>query len=212
MPAGRYRWRAPVLLSCLFACRAVPAATPLDDDARQAEHAGTMLQYAIPAAALLATWLAEPAAQDPGTTLPVGSHPLLLDGTPRHDLLLAVGRAWATTTSLKQVVDETRPDGGQHSFPSGHSSMAFAGAEFIRKEYGIGWGAPAYLAAGFVAWSRVEARRHYTHDVLAGAAIGILANHDFWRARTRFGNVALAPASLESAGALAPGLRLELLR
>jgi hypothetical protein len=90
--------------------------------------------------------------------------------------------------------------------------MAFAGAEFIRKQYGIGWAAPAYLAAGFVAWSRVEARRHHTHDVLAGAAIGILANHDFWQGRTRFASVTLAPASLESAGALAPGLRLELLR
>ena len=29
-----------------------------------------------------------------------------------------------------------------HSFPSAHTSTTFAGAEFIHKEYGWGWGAP----------------------------------------------------------------------
>ncbi len=33
---------------------------------------------------------------------------------------------------------------------------------------------PAYAAASFVAYSRVESREHYPHDVVAGAGIGIL--------------------------------------
>lgn len=35
---------------------------------------------------------------------------------------------------------------------------------------------PAYAAASFVAYSRVESREHYAHDVVAGAAIGILSS------------------------------------
>ncbi len=43
---------------------------------------------------------------------------------------------------LKGLVNEDRPNGEPHSFPSAHTSTTFAGAEFIRKEYGWSWGAP----------------------------------------------------------------------
>jgi membrane-associated phospholipid phosphatase len=36
-------------------------------------------------------------------------------------------------------------------------------------------------AATFVAYSRVESRQHYTHDVVAGAAIGIGSSLAFTR-------------------------------
>lgn len=189
------------------------AVDPMTDHQRHVDRAGTILQYTIPAAALVATFVLEP-RQQAGDQEPPGhgwTQQLLMGGTPRHDLLLAVGRTWAVTEALKYSVDETRPNGGSQSFPSGHTSFAFAGAEFIRKEYGWAWGAPAYLTAGFVGWSRVEAKKHYTHDVLAGAAIGVLANHDFWRRRTAAGSLSVAPAAVVSGGALVPGLQFELL-
>jgi membrane-associated phospholipid phosphatase len=74
------------------------------------------------------------------------------------------------TYSLKYIVDETRPNGGSNSFPSAHTSISFFGAEFMLKRYGWEYGVPAYIAATFVGYSRVESRQHYTRDVVAGAA------------------------------------------
>jgi membrane-associated phospholipid phosphatase len=51
----------------------------------------------------------------------------------------------------------------------------------MRKRYGWEYGIPAYAAASFVAYSRVEAREHYPHDVIAGAAIGIVSSYIFTR-------------------------------
>ena len=69
---------------------------------------------------------------------------------------------------LKPIVDRQRPDGGSQSFPSGHSASAFAGAAFLQRRYGWSYGAPAYAVATFVAYSRVESKRHWTSDVIAG--------------------------------------------
>ena len=87
--------------------------------------------------------------------------------------------ALGVTYALKYSVNETRPDGGSHSFPSGHASISFSSAEFMRKRYGWAYGLPAYAAASFVGYSRVESREHYTHDVVAGAAIGIASSYIF---------------------------------
>jgi membrane-associated phospholipid phosphatase len=83
------------------------------------------------------------------------------------------------TYALKYAVDEERPNGGSYSFPSGHTSISFSSAEFMRKRYGWMYGAPAYAAAMFVAYSRVESREHYTHDVIAGAIIGFVSSYVF---------------------------------
>ena len=91
--------------------------------------------------------------------------------------------AMAVVYVLKPTVDRTRPDGGQHSFPSGHAASAFAGAAFLQRRYGWGLGVPSYALASFVGYSRVEAKRHYTSDVVAGAAIGIAANCVFTHSR-----------------------------
>ena len=83
------------------------------------------------------------------------------------------------TYGLKYTVNERRPNGGRQSFPSGHTSISFSSAEFMRKRYGWEYGVPAYAAASFVAYSRVEAREHHPHDVVAGAAIGIVSSYIF---------------------------------
>jgi membrane-associated phospholipid phosphatase len=89
------------------------------------------------------------------------------------------GLALSVTQLLKITVDETRPNGGPYSFPSGHTSASFSCAEFLRRHYGWRAGLPAYLAATFVGYSRVESQNHYTHDVVAGAAIGIISSSIF---------------------------------
>ncbi|NMW17952.1 MAG: phosphatase PAP2 family protein [Chlorobiaceae bacterium] len=98
------------------------------------------------------------------------------------------------TYGLKYTISETRPNGGRHSFPSGHSSTSFASAEFIRERYGWSCGIPAYLAASFVGYSRVESKEHFTRDVIAGALIGIGSSCLFtspgntWNARPLVGS------------------------
>jgi membrane-associated phospholipid phosphatase len=78
------------------------------------------------------------------------------------------------TFGLKYTVKELRPNHyDYHSFPSGHSSTTFTAAEFLWKRYGWKFGLPAYVLATFTAYSRVESKWHYTHDVIAGGAIGI---------------------------------------
>ncbi len=77
-----------------------------------------------------------------------------------------------STVALKLSVDRTRPDGRNHSFPSGHTSTVFAVATIISYEY-PDWRIPAYSLAGAVGLSRIALGRHYVGDVLAGAAIGI---------------------------------------
>jgi membrane-associated phospholipid phosphatase len=93
---------------------------------------------------------------------------------------LSAGLTAGTTLGLKNSVLEWRPDHSDRlSFPSGHSSSTFAAAEFKRKRYGWEFGVPAYALATFTAFSRVEARKHFIHDVAAGAALGIISSYIF---------------------------------
>jgi len=83
------------------------------------------------------------------------------------------------TQALKFGVNRTRPNGGNHSFPSGHTSAAFQGAAFIHARYGDAYAIPAYIAASFVGYSRVYANKHFKSDVYAGAIIGTLSSFYF---------------------------------
>ncbi len=63
---------------------------------------------------------------------------------------------------------------GNKSFPSGHTTTAFAIASGLSNYYYDKWwiGAVAYPLAGLTAWSRMYDDKHWLSDVLAGAAIG----------------------------------------
>ena len=62
-------------------------------------------------------------------------------------------------------------------YEDGQGALEFG--EFMRERYGWEYGVPAYALASFVGYSRVESRQHYPHDVIAGAAIGILSSYLF---------------------------------
>jgi membrane-associated phospholipid phosphatase len=79
------------------------------------------------------------------------------------------------TTILKYATHRPRPDGSDKlSFPSGHTSNAFAWATVGAHYYGWKLGVPGYLVAGLIGVSRMEIRAHHLSDVLAGAGIGYI--------------------------------------
>lgn len=77
------------------------------------------------------------------------------------------------TNILKYTIRQKRPYGDQrNSFPSGHTTTAFAFASVVAERHPWYYGVPAYLLASLVGFQRINANRHYLHDVIAGATIG----------------------------------------
>lgn len=110
--------------------------------------------------------------------LPAGAATLVLsknDAAGLNQLLASAAVTLGATYALKYAVDDTRPNGGRRSFPSGHTAWAFTGAAFIHHRYGWKWGVPAELAATAVAISRVDGDYHRWRDVVASAAIAHLS-------------------------------------
>lgn len=97
------------------------------------------------------------------------------DWTGSLQLTGSIISAQFASEAIKSLGLERRPNGNDRkSFPSGHAAGAFSGAMFVHKRYG--W-KPALVPYGMsliAGWSRVEARAHYWHDVLAGAAVSAL--------------------------------------
>ena len=91
------------------------------------------------------------------------------------DLIRAHVMAELLTIGIKEGTRRGRPEGSGFSFPSGHTSAAFASATVIQQHYGWKFGVPAYAVAAYVGASRVEMRKHYLSDVAFGAAVGIVA-------------------------------------
>ncbi len=112
------------------------------------------------------------------------------------------------TSLLKLSVGREGPNGEDRlSFPSGHTSNAFALATVAERHYGWSLGAPTYVAATLVGASRLQRNKHHLSDVLVGATVGFIVG----RAVVRMNGKPL-PASVEPAGVsvavmpiLAPG-------
>lgn len=105
------------------------------------------------------------------------------------DLTIISGTAFLLTTlsvyGVKTLTKVERPDGSsRNSFPSGHTAMAFAGAEILWREY---WnvspwiGVAGYAVAAGTGFLRMYNNRHWLTDIVAGAGFGILsAQAAYW--------------------------------
>lgn len=103
------------------------------------------------------------------------------------------------TYALKYTVDRDRPDGSPHTFPSGHTASAFSAAAFLQKRYGWMYGLPAYSAAIFTGYGRVENGAHRTEDVLVGALLGIVGQLIF---TTPYTNIKVVPLVGQTVGGI----------
>lgn len=135
------------------------------------QRTGDILQILIPAIAY-------------GTTF------YLDDKEGRTQFHKSFATTFGVTQLLKHTVSKKRPDGGDKSFPSGHTSAAFQGASFIHERYGFQKAIPAYIGAAYVGYSRVKSDKHHVEDVIAGAALGIIANKYF---TTRYDSYMVSP-------------------
>ena len=131
---------APIVLLSTSLMAAIPAHA----DSSTTSKVGDVLAFAIPAAAYGSTYYMD-------------------DKEGRQQFYYSFATNVATTQVLKSVTDKERPNGrDEKSFPSGHTSMAFQGASFIHKRYGLEYSIPAYIGAGFVA------RPHHAHRLQHG--------------------------------------------
>lgn len=114
-----------------------------------------------------------------------GMHDSNLRDAGRDSFESELWAAGIVTPALKIAFGRARPsqelgnhsfhpfDGRHESFPSGHTTNAFAFATAVAAHYD-GWIVPTivYTIATGVAASRVNDRAHFPSDVLAGALIG----------------------------------------
>ena len=153
-----YRNKA-IIIGIISVTLVIGIAAPSKADSNT-ENAGHVLQVVLPAAAF-------------GMTLAYD------DAPGRKQFFKSFLCTMGTTYALKYAVNRERPDGGDHSFPSGHTSAAFSGASFMQRRYGWIYGIPAYAAASFVGWSRYDSDKHHASDVLASAAIATAFTYIF---------------------------------
>jgi hypothetical protein len=88
--------------------------------------------------------------------------------TPMLKVVAGRERPSTTTASYRY-----KPFSKNASFPSGHTTEAFAVATAIAENYRVWWvQGLAYGAAGLVGYARVEQNAHFASDVLAGGIVG----------------------------------------
>ncbi len=110
--------------------------------------------------------------------LGMGAYGYIGDGNSGKEnaIIMVKSTAYASllTSVLKYSIRERRPgNGARNSFPSGHSTTAFAFASVVGSLHEWYYGVPAYALATLVAYQRLNSGVHFLQDVIAGASIGI---------------------------------------
>jgi len=95
---------------------------------------------------------------------------LIASGFIAPTLKLAAGRTRPSGTNDPY---RFRPFTNHNSFPSGHTTQAFAVATVIASHYPAWWvQVLSYGSAGLVGYCRLEQNEHFASDVVVGALIG----------------------------------------
>lgn len=100
-------------------------------------------------------------------------------------LFSAYTGAGVITYGMKRLVRRKRPLDetlGNPALPSGHAAIAFSVATILGYQYPK-LRIPLYIGAGLVSFSRIYLGRHYTSDVMTGAAIGTTMGVLVWHNR-----------------------------
>lgn len=93
--------------------------------------------------------------------------------------------ATVISSTTKKLVSRERPNKSNNdSFPSGHTTAAFATATHIYYWAGWKWGVPALLLATVTGIERLQDSFHWTGDIVAGATIGFLVSRGVYKTRT----------------------------
>lgn len=85
----------------------------------------------------------------------------------------------ASVNAIKYTAKIERPDKSAfNSFPSGHTAVAFMGAEYLWQEYkdvSMWYGISGYVVAASTGALRIYNNKHWVSDVAFGAGLGILS-------------------------------------
>ena len=109
----------------------------------------------------------------------------VLSGAACGVIKFAVGRSRPSKTD---DAFQFKPGSGDSSFPSGHTTVAFAAATVFAEQY-PSWFViiPSYGIASAIGLSRLYANQHWSSDVVAGAILGTTVAHSLrvWHIRSR---------------------------
>ena len=108
---------------------------------------------------------------------------------------------------FKKDASGNKPDNATFSsFPSGHTTVAFAAATVFAFEYRDKPIVPiiAYSAATLIGFSRITEKKHWPTDVLIGAALGYLSGRQVVNNFHRFSKI--KKATTKNSGKLTPNI------
>lgn len=126
-----------------------------------------------------ADWLGKPIVLTPIAAALYGIGRMAPNHRRFHDATYDIAQVFlinaAYTTAIKYPAHRLRPDESNYlSFPSGHTSNAFAWATVANHYYGPKLGIPAFAFAGLIGVGRMEKNVHWLSDVVGGATVGYL--------------------------------------
>ena len=119
-----------------------------------------------------------------------------------------------TYTFASRARGSQRPDGSNNlSFPSGHTSNAFAWAAVANHYYGKKAGIAAFAVAGLIGLSRIDNNKHNVTDVVAGATLGYIVGRTTVRKDgepvRRQTRISLTPSFAASGGGVGVGVSVQ---